>query len=392
MKLVGDAPDPTNAIRLVGSRDDYPANASLRSVHERGGFFAVPDCMEIRLCNDEDVAPAPTKDYRRRAVEAFKKRGVNDIPMVFSTLEGLETRLDELDRGDRVKRWDVPMLFMLSDKDTPPSHRVRRIMRRMETYRLPWRRAYANDNRNWSVSDQVGSLLQAAGGHPHAVVLAGGECLPWSIGIDLSKRQNRSRVAVCLLSPEGRLAGSWVRDQRRRENIKPTVLRQLLETAAGAIPASHRSSGMLVIRDGRVFESEDVEDYRRDLGGPVTLVELRKGRNPPLLLGSEARLPDTPVVAWWKKAKGGSLGFLAPLHEPRQDEFSRVLKIWMEHRWDGMGLGPQRLVHILFAQTLTPGLGLHARAVPAPVYWADGIAGASEVDLRFRGQTVVELN
>ena len=110
-----------------------------------------------------------------------------------------------------------------------------------------------------------------------------------------------------------------------------------------------------------------------------------------MLLGSELRLPNSPVVAWLKESKGGSLGFLAPLHEPKNDEFGRVLKIWMKHGWDGMELGPQRLVHILFAQTLTPGLGLHARTLPAPVYWADGIAGASEKDLRFRGHSIVDL-
>ena len=169
------------------------------------------------------------------------------------------------------------------------------------------------------------------------------------------------------------------------------MLRRLLVAAAGAIPAGDLSSGVLVIRDGRVFESENVEDYRRDLGGPVTLVELRKRKNPPLLLGGEARIPDSPVLAWMPKAQVGSLGFLTPMHDPKRNEFDRVLKIWMKHRWDGMGIGPQRLAHILFAQTLTPGLGLRGRTLPAPIYWADGIAGASERDLRFRGQSIVEL-
>ena len=96
VKLFGDAPDRGNAIRLVASRDDYPANASLRCVHEHGGFFAVPDGMAILLCHDEDVAPAHTEDYRRRAVEAFAERGVNNMSVNFSTLERLEARLDEL--------------------------------------------------------------------------------------------------------------------------------------------------------------------------------------------------------------------------------------------------------------------------------------------------------
>ena len=392
VELSGDHPDPQNGIRLVGLRHGFPANEKLSVVHRQGGFLEIPDAMSIRLCNDEGVAQTHAEDYRRRAEEAFAGCGVNDVAIGFSTLEKLQARLDELDRGDSPKRRDVPVLFMLADKDTPPSHRLRHVMRRMERYLLPWRRAHADDPRKWSVSDQVGSLLQAAGGHSHSVVLDDGKCLPWSIGIDLSKRRSDSRVAACLLSPEGRLAGSWVLDQRQQENIEPRVLRRLIEAAAGAIPASDRSSGILVIRDGRVFESEKVADYRRDLGGPVTLVEIRKGRNPPLLLGSEARLPENPIVAWRSQARNGSLGFLAPLHDPKKDEFGRVLKIWMKDAWDGMGLGPQRLAHILLAQTLAPGLGMRARSLPAPTYWADGIAGASDKDLRFRGQQVVDLN
>ena len=405
VKVAGDHPDPQNGIRLVGSRADFPADENLRVVHKRGGLLAAPSHMRIVLCTDDGVPPRVGEEYRHRAEEAFDKRGV-DMSLGSTTLETLGARLDELDQGGSVKHDVMPVLFMLSDNQAPPSHRLRQIMRDMERHRLPWRRAYATDDRRWSISDQVGSLLQAAGGHPHAVVLAGGECLPWSIGIDIhhaagsdagryrgrSKREVPSRVAACLINPEGRLAGSWIHDQRRQENIEPHVLRRLLGDAADAIPAGDLSSGVLVIRDGRVFESENVEDYRRDLGGPVTLVELRKRRNPPLLLGGSGRLPDSPVLAWMPETKVGSLGFLAPLHDPNRNEFDRVLKIWMRRRWDGMGIGPQHLGHILFAQTLTPGLGLHRRTLPAPVYWADGIAGASENDLRFRGQIVLDLN
>jgi len=111
-----------------------------------------------------------------------------------------------------------------------------------------------------------------------------------------------------------------------------------------------------------------------------------------LLLGSEARLPDNPIVAWRRQARAGSFGFLAPLHDPKKNEFGCVLKVWMKDAWDGMGLGPHRLVHILLAQILAPGLGRRARALPAPIQWADGNAGASDTDLRFRGQTVVDLS
>ena len=148
----------------------------------------------------------------------------------------------------------------------------------------------------------------------------------------------------------------------------------------------------MIVRDGRVFESENVNDYMYELGTAVTLVELRKNGNPPLLLGPEARLPTRPTVGWLSEPTGGSLGFLVALpSNGNYNGFGSVLKIWMQQAWDGMRLGPELLARILFAQTLMPGLGLRHRRLPAPIYWADGIAGASDDDLRFRGQYVVNL-
>ena len=388
---VAGEPDLLNGVTLLGLRGTFSADANHRVVHEQGGFLSAPDSLEVLVCRDEGVGSTPATDYARRARDEFAKRGViasfRDV-----TLDQLEARLEELARGAIVKRRDVPVLFMLAGEEERLSGRLSHVMRCLERHRLPWRRAYATDDRTWSVSDQTGSLLHAAGGHPHAVVLARGGCLPWSIGIDLSHRGTSSRVAASLVSPDGRLAGNWTLDQARQENIDSAVLRRLLVAAAREVPAGDRSSGLLVVRDGRVFESEDVGDYRRELGGPVTLVELRKSGNPPLLLGNDARVPNRPFVGWLPEAVDGSLGFLVALPSLPRAEFGSVLKIWMPQAWDGMRLGPERLVRILFAQTLMPGLGLGRRRLPAPVYWADGIAGASDHDLRFRGQLVVELN
>ena len=390
--LVAGEVDPLNGIRVLGSTQTFSANIKHRVVHEKGGFRTVSDCLEVLVCCDHGVDSRHSKDYSHRAKEALARGGANakfrDI-----TLDELEARLNELDQGGTVKRYDVPVLFMLERKDKCPSRRLRRAMRVLERHHLPWRRAYAIDDRRWSVYDQAGSLLQAAGGHPHAVALTEGESLPWSIGIDLSHRATYSRIAASLVSPDGQLVKSWILDQERQENVKSAALRRLLVTAAREVPMGERSAGLLVVRDGRVFESEFVDDYRRELGGPVTLVELRKNGNPPMLLGGDARLPTNPVVGWLREAVDGSLGFLTTLPKSvMTGEFGSVLKVWMSQTWDGMNLGPEQLVRILFAQTLTPGLGLGKRRLPAPIYWADGIAGASDNDLRFRGQCVVDLN
>ena len=352
----------------------------------------MPDGLEVLICRDANVAPASMDDYSERAKSAFERRGVHGTIVRVIALNKLEARLAQLDQRGTPKRRDVPVLLMLAREGEPPSDRMIGVMRGMDRHCLPWRRAYTTDDRNWSVSDQIGSLLQAAGGTSHAVTLAGGECMPWSIGIDVSKRDDYSRVATSLVDPNGQLVGSWMLDQARQENIEPDVLRRLLAATADKVPPEDRSSGILVIRDGRVFETENVNDYMRDLGAPVTLVELRKYGNPPLLLDRDAHLPISPVVGWVPQVGNGTLGFLVTLPNSTQGRFDNPLKIWMPDAWDGLRLGPERLARILYAQTLTPGLGVRRRRLPAPVYWADGIAGASDNDLRFRGQCAVDLN
>ena len=377
-----------DGVMLRGRRDAFPADTPLRTVHERGGFLRVPDELEMIICRDEGVDSRPADDYADRAKREFEKRGVK-AKIRPRDLRKLEERLRELDGGDAVKRRDVPILFMLARQESPPTDRLRRVMHDLERHDLPWRRAYATDDRTWSVAEQAASLLQAAGGHSHEVVLPAGARLPWSIGIDVSRRDKTARVAAALINPEGRLVGAWTADQPRQENIDSRVLGRLLGAAANAVPAGKRADGILVVRDGRVFESECADDYRRDLGGPVTLVELRKSNNPSLLLGKNSKLPVEPMTGWFKAAVGGSLAFLVTLPRAEEGAFGSPLKLWMRRDWDGIRLGPEGVTRVLFAQTLTPGLGLQRRRLPAPVYWADGIAGASDKDLRFRGLPVV---
>ena len=391
VELEIDDADPLAGVTLRGRKDAFPANTTLRTVHEQGGFLGAPGKLVVVLCSDDGLGSAPAEDYMGRAEFEFKRRGA-EARVRCCELSRLEKRLTELHGGDRAKRRDAPVLFMLATRNKTPTDRLRRVMRGLDDHGLPWRRAYADDDRTWSVADQVGSLLQAAGGHPHEVLLPNGESPPWSIGLDVSRRDASSTVAATLVSPDGRLAGAWTSDQARRENIDSSVLRRLLTAASDAVPEHDREQGMLVVRDGRIFESERAEDYKRDLGGPVSLVELRKHNNPPLLIGDDRNLPVSPTVGWFAEAASGSLGFLVTLPRSEQGAFGSVLKVWMRDADDGMQLGPERLARVLLAQTLTPGLGLHRRRLPAPIYWADGIAGASDTDLRFRGQPVVRLN
>ena len=279
------------------------------------------------VCCDDGAGSESAKDYADRATCEFEKRGLK-VNILIRALYQLEKRLEALNDGDHVKRLDVPSLFMLAKRDGPPTGRLLRVMHGLEQHGLPWRRAYIDDDRTWSVADQVGSLLQAAGGHPHEVMLPGHQRLPWSIGIDISRRKASARVAATLISPEGRLCGAWTADQARRENIDASVLRRLLKAAAHIVPEIDRAEGMLVVRDGRVFESERAEDYRLDLGGPVTLVELRKYNNPPLLLGRPLGAANPAADRMVAGNDGGLawiLGYVAAIRRRRIRQCSETL-------------------------------------------------------------------
>ena len=63
-----------------------------------------------------------------------------------------------------------------------------------------------------------------------------------------------------------------------------------------------------------------------------------------------------------------------------------VLKFRRRPGGDSSAFADRDLAEILVALTYAPGLGSRRSRFPAPIYWADGIAGANDRDLRFRGQ------
>lgn len=378
-----------NHVVRITRRREFLSTEKLRRVHEQGWFLRVPNDFQICICGDDDVSSSVLTDFVEIAKSEFNKRGTS-VEILRITLEALEAKLGQFTNQSGPSRTDIPVWFILADKNAP-NDRLSKLMASLDEFRLPWRRAYFTDNTQWSIPDQLGSLLQAAGGLTHGIKLTDDISIPWTIGIDSSKRDAFSRVAASLISPDGQLSGAWISDQRRAEDINTVVLRKLLVKAAAAIPQSERVNGVLVIRDGRLFERENSDSYSRGLGGPVTLVELRKD-NPPLLVGEGRLPPEIPCVAWLPDTPHISIGFLATLPRWGVGEFDSVLKLSFRKDWDHLKLGRDSIAKILVAQTLSPGLGLHDRYLPAPIYWADGIAGASNNDLRFRGQKVQHIN
>jgi len=65
-----------------------------------------------------------------------------------------------------------------------------------------------------------------------------------------------------------------------------------------------------------------------------------------------------------------------------------VAKITWEADWNGLHISPEGLVSLLVSSTMAPSLGPQLQFMPTAIYWADGIAGRNDEDLRFRGTPV----
>ena len=139
----------------------------------------------------------------------------------------------------------------------------------------------------------------------------------------------------------------------------------------------------MVVRDGRLFENEVADVVFEILGSRTSLFEYRKGGNPsavtlgtrtsPLPAPFAVQVPDTDTM------------FLAPAAPRGVADLPAAAKVVWRGDWNRLGLEASEIASILASQTLTPGLGLHQSNLPAAVYWADGVAGATDSDLRFRG-------
>jgi hypothetical protein len=61
------------------------------------------------------------------------------------------------------------------------------------------------------------------------------------------------------------------------------------------------------------------------------------------------------------------------------------LKLTWTAEANPIGLTPAEIANHVLSHCHAPGLGLHAHRLPSAIYWADGIAGSDDFDLRFRG-------
>ena len=390
LQLDGWVAGAASGVRLgIGSREYPVEDVALNHLYRDVGFDHVPDGFAIHLIPSETVTEVHTRAVAVALEGAAQARGI-EPRVVIQSPATVRKRLDELDAGASTRRLPGRAIhLLLPDRDAPPSPSDRALMSALDRHRVPWRRSYADDALQYSVPDQLPSILQAAGGRPHRLCPLEPHGDVWTIGVDLSHRRERdgSNLCVTLLSPKGALSGAWSAWQRRDETASSGILERMIRSAAGCAREVASAPRFLVIRDGRLFENEHDRSYIGWLGSDSTLVECRKNGNPQLFLesGGGRHLPEK---ATWASTSGGDVIFLVTNPMRHKQALDHVLKVSWRHSWDGLGLGEAGIGKLLIALSFSPGLGLHRRTLPGPIYWADGIAGANDTDLRFRGQVV----
>ena len=250
----------------------------------------------------------------------------------------------------------------------------------------PFRRAYANDPLNFSIPDQFPSLIMAAGGTPHRSSSAGRLNGIWTLGVDLSHRveARESVLAITLVDPAGRLKGAWKISQSLDETVNEQNLISLLEHCRSRLLELSFTGQILVLRDGRLFENERYETYSDVLKCEVSVVEIRKRHNPQVVDGENRsiRAPWAGIVT-----KTNTM-FISTTPPAPANALANVLKVTWHPTRNRLNLEPSEIAEILISSSAAPGLGQRPHHLPSAIYWADGIAGASDEDLRFRGITI----
>ncbi len=375
---------PTSHGSPVRIRGQTQAEAErLNSTYRRLGFDDVPTSWRISIVPMEGVSPDRASEFKQRIVSAAASRLAHP-EVTLSSTAAVRSRLSELAVTGAPPLLGSLLLLLLPDRLTPPSASALELLSGLERLRVPFRRAYASDPLDFSIPDQLPSLLMAGGGRPHAVEVNHRfpNCL--TIGIDLSHPTNGtvSRVAATIVDHAGKLVWATRLDVPRDETIDSATARRLGDGVQSWLQANgHLGTPLIVLRDGRIPERELVSHWLDCLGRDLAVIEVRKRGNPILFETASLDL-RTPYAAQIENSNTVLAAASAPT-DP--SVFTESLKLtWTDHSNQIKITATEIASHVL-AHCHAPGLGLHAHRLPAAIYWADGIAAADDTDLRFRG-------
>ena len=203
----------------------------------------------------------------------------------------------------------------------------------------------------------------------------------WCIGLDLGfGGEYEGRIAVITLTDgSGALCAYWRALQDKDETLTEEVLRDGLRWIITKAESLAPGRKFLAFRDGSRPKHEKLEIYAELLPhGRSTFIELSKSGNP-LFVDSEA----APAPGTFGVAPESDRHFLYPAVSPQNDVLTSPVKFFTTH--NDLGYSMQQLTEIITALCHVPTLSFQPCSLPAPIYWADGLAGLSHSNLQFAG-------
>jgi hypothetical protein len=385
VKLERITPDIGSArIAKIGDSANTSPPSRLNELYREMGFDYVPDNFTIILCPLEKSSPGIAQEFSYRLKQAAAQRQIN--VKVISTNHGvISARLDEIATSGEGIKAERCVLFILPTKGQSPAESSLALFKKLEDRKVPFKRAYADDPLKFSIPDQLPSILMAASGRPHQSPTEVSGRPIWTVGVDLSHRvkQRASILCLTLVNPNGELVGAWKSEQQLDETARDETLVNLLSRCRTRLLSFDPSPRVMVLRDGRLFSGENSDLYSQELGATVSLFEFRKRGNPQIVFSDTPNLiPNIPIAAM---IQGERTMFITTAPPRSQNDLPAVSKVTWHKEWNRIELTTGEVGRLLSTSATAPGLGLHARHLPAPIYWADGLAGASDEDLRFRG-------
>ena len=374
----------------IGSESFNSPPERLNKLYRRYGFFRTPKGFGISVCPLESVSKNTAEKFVVKLRNTAEQRNVN-LKLGFLQSNALLERISKIGESAANVVEGRCILFILPNSKQAPRNKTYSLFETLENIGVPFRRAYANDPLEFSIPDQFPSLLIAAGGLPHRSPTKVADSPIWTIGVDLSHRRERpfSVLALTLVSPDGELVGAWTKKQPRDETARVESVGTLLENCRCRIADYTNNAKVVIFRDGRFFENEDVNLYQNILESAVSLFEFRKRGNPQIIQLAQPWGLASDILA--AKLPGELTVFISTIPPKNNKTFMSVSKLTWRSHWNGLGLKPIEIAKIVVASAAAPGLGLHPRNLPAAIYWADGIAGVRIEALRFMGVPVCRL-
>lgn len=290
--------------------------------------------------------------------EEFIDSGLSDA-VVFVGLDG--------EKGERPPQSAIDWMRALDENKTP----------------------YALFNSNVEVNPKftrhgnaMNILSKAGGAHFHVEPVGLPDfCEQWCIGLDLGfGSQYRGKMAVITLTDgKGQLKAYWRAIKDMDETLTPDVLSEGLKWLIGVAEEEKPGRKYLVIRDGICPKNEYMDVYKDLLPkGRSTLVECVKNGNP-VMVSADGQ-PDAATLA---VPKGENAGFLFTAQAPQKGMLTNTIKFYTRH--NDLKLSLEEIGEALCALCFAPKLSFQPSGLPAPIYWADGIASVRFTNLQFAG-------